>query len=141
METKICGKCKQGKELSEFYQHKRDGYQSICKACKRELGRVYNKTPHRKEYNRQKYQEWVDKGGLQEYKQRPEIKEKVLAIAKANQKKRSGKIIPQPCEVCGVDDAQMHHNDYSKPLAIRWLCQLHHTQEHLKIRKAEGKDG
>ena len=138
MATRKCGKCLVIKPVTEFYPHKRDGYQSSCKDCHREEGKIYNRTPERREYNKRKYQEWVDKGGLQAYRQKPRIKEKVLAIAKANQKKRSGKIVSQPCEVCGVEKAQMHHNDYSKPLAIRWLCQLHHTQEHLKL-KAEVK--
>ncbi len=138
MLEKKCGKCQQVKPISEFYPHKRDGYQSNCKACHREEGKIYNRTPMRREYNKQKYQEWVDKGGLQAYRQKPEVKEKVLAIAKANQKKRSGKVIPQPCEVCGAGDAQMHHDNYDKPLVIRWLCQIHHTQEHLKL-KAEKK--
>lgn len=138
MLEKKCGKCQRVKPISEFYKHGRDGYQSSCKDCHREEGKIYNRTPRRREYNKRKYQEWVDEGGLQAYRQKPEIKEKVLAIAKANQKKRSGKVSPQPCEICGEDNAQMHHNDYSKPLAIRWLCQFHHTQEHLKL-KAEGK--
>lgn len=38
---------------------------------------------------------------------------------------RRGKIERKPCEVCG-GIAQMHHDDYSKPLAVRWLCKKHH---------------
>lgn len=134
---KTCGKCGLTKPLTDFYTHRRDGYQSICKDCKRKESKLYNRMPKRREYNRQKYQEWVDKGGLQEYRQRREIKEKVLAIAKANQKKRSGKVLPQPCEICRADNAQMHHADYNRPLEVRWLCQYHHTQEHQEL-KAEG---
>lgn len=36
----------------------------------------------------------------------------------------------QPCEVCGSLDTHRHHEDYSKPLEVRWLCQLHHKEVH-----------
>lgn len=43
---------------------------------------------------------------------------------------RRGKIERKPCEVCGAFDSQMHHEDYSKPLEIVWLCRRHHLVEH-----------
>ena len=42
---------------------------------------------------------------------------------------RRGLIARQPCEVCG-DKAQSHHDDYDKPLDVRWLCELHHLALH-----------
>lgn len=41
---------------------------------------------------------------------------------------RRGKIKRCPCEVCGSTDAQMHHDDYSKPLEVRWLCRKCHLR-------------
>ena len=35
-----------------------------------------------------------------------------------------------PCEVCGEAKAQAHHDDYSKPLDVRWLCPKHHKEVH-----------
>lgn len=43
---------------------------------------------------------------------------------------RRGKIIKQPCEVCNSLDVEAHHNDYSKPLEIKWLCRKHHIELH-----------
>lgn len=43
---------------------------------------------------------------------------------------RDGKLIRQPCEVCGSAKAQAHHDDYSKPLDVRWLCSTHHSEWH-----------
>lgn len=41
---------------------------------------------------------------------------------------RRGKLKRQPCEVCGTrKQIEMHHDDYSKPLAVRWFCRTHHT--------------
>lgn len=43
---------------------------------------------------------------------------------------RAGKLIRLSCEVCGAAEAQAHHDDYSKPLDIRWLCRSHHKLHH-----------
>lgn len=42
---------------------------------------------------------------------------------------RKGEMMRQPCEECG-QDAQAHHEDYSLPLAVRWLCAHHHSLLH-----------
>lgn len=49
---------------------------------------------------------------------------------------RRGLIVRQPCEVCQGQKAQAHHDDYSKPFNIRWLCQTRHTAVHLEMRLA-----
>jgi hypothetical protein len=43
---------------------------------------------------------------------------------------RTGRLRPKPCEQCGT--TRLVHNDYSKPLAVRWLCQRHHRAEHAR---------
>lgn len=45
---------------------------------------------------------------------------------------KRGKITPGPCEVCGSAEVQPHHEDYSQPLAVRWLCRVHHLEKHGK---------
>lgn len=43
----------------------------------------------------------------------------------------TGRLTRMPCEVCGETKAvHAHHDDYSKPLEIRWLCVAHHRQHH-----------
>lgn len=41
-----------------------------------------------------------------------------------------GKIVPQPCIVCGKAPAEAHHCDYNKPLDVIWLCVEHHHEWH-----------
>ena len=45
----------------------------------------------------------------------------------------SGTVVQQPCDICG-GNGEAHHDDYSKPLEVRWLCRKHHVEEHLRIR-------
>jgi uncharacterized Zn finger protein (UPF0148 family) len=55
----------------------------------------------------------------------------------------SGRITPQPCEKCGASPinylgwraVHAHHDDYSKPLEVRWLCVPCHGDEHRKYPK------
>lgn len=34
------------------------------------------------------------------------------------------------CESCGAENAQRHHDDYERPLDVRWLCSSCHGREH-----------
>ncbi|MBX4188447.1 MAG: hypothetical protein KW793_04960 [Candidatus Doudnabacteria bacterium] len=42
-----------------------------------------------------------------------------------------GKLLRKPCEVCGLKKVHAHHEDYSRPLDVRWLCPSHHQLEHV----------
>ena len=41
---------------------------------------------------------------------------------------RLGKIKEGCCEVCGLLKVESHHDDYSKPLVVRWFCHQHHCE-------------
>jgi hypothetical protein len=58
--------------------------------------------------------------------------EKKRASSTLNNAIRAGKIKRGSCEVCGKLNAHGHHEDYTKPLVVRWLCSLHHRIEHRK---------
>jgi hypothetical protein len=71
-----------------------------------------------KKYNRRKLKKWGDKMRTQ---------------ARLRYAVMVGKIKKLPCEVCGDVKSQAHHEDYSKTLEVRWLCDLHHKELHGKL--------
>lgn len=50
---------------------------------------------------------------------------------------KAGKLVPQPCFVCG-EKAHAHHPDYSRPLDVTWLCPAHHKQAHAIAANDQG---
>lgn len=46
-----------------------------------------------------------------------------------------GRLVKQPCSVCGDPKGQAHHPDYSAPLEVVWLCDAHHRQAHRESKK------
>lgn len=47
----------------------------------------------------------------------------------------SGKLTRQPCEVCGEPKTQAHHEDYTKPLEVQWLCVSCHRARHAAAKE------
>lgn len=86
-----------------------DRPQSYCAGCHAAWMRV-NRWPHRS--------------------LSPEAKMKANCRSYANVYKRRGKLIQQPCENCGSANSQMHHDDYTKPLQVRWMCRECHGDHH-----------
>jgi hypothetical protein len=42
-----------------------------------------------------------------------------------------GRVVPGACEVCGTRErVHGHHDDYARPLEVRWLCRVHHDAVH-----------
>lgn len=50
---------------------------------------------------------------------------------------QTGKLVRLPCEVCGIEEVDAHHDDYSKPLDVRFLCRKHHFDHHVEMNKLE----
>lgn len=43
-----------------------------------------------------------------------------------------GFLVAEPCQRCGKDNAEKHHEDYEKPLEVVWLCRRCHAHVHMK---------
>lgn len=137
----ICGKCKKDKLLSDFY-----ATGPPCKKCRRsydvayikrnrsrirEYGLKYEASEGRKTMKRKWY--LANKAQIsrarKEYKKRyPEKRRAHKFVYSAI---KSGRLYRQPCEICGTEkNIHAHHDDYAKPLDIRWFCITHHNLYH-----------
>jgi hypothetical protein len=72
--------------------------------------------------------EWRKTHPLQELARRKDIVRSIAGVYK-----RRGKLIPEPCSVCGNEKAEMHHPDYGRPLDVEWLCRSCHLVVHKGI--------
>ena len=152
MRTKICGRCKQEKPLTEFYKSKRDGYRSRCKpCCSLDVGEYYKRPEVKERHNawaRQYYKEYFDRPGarirlktymreyMREYSKLPDVKLKIYARNYTNNLIVEGEIRREPCVMCANDRAEAHHLDYKRPWIIMWLCRDCHPKVHKLL---EGK--
>lgn len=74
------------------------------------------------------------------YTAKPDSQMKLAARAKCAQAIKAGKLVRQPCEGCGADNTEAHHDDYSKPLSVRWLCRTCHAAAHRRTHCARGHE-
>lgn len=136
MATKVCFKCNVEKPLDEFYKHPAmdDGHVGKCKECNKKDVRENRakKLDHYREYDKGRFgtpsRTATRNASLRSF--RAKNPEKNRAHAAVSRALRSGKLIKGPCEKCGAENVDAHHDDYSKPLDVRWLCRRHHLIEH-----------
>lgn len=122
---KRCPACGEVKALDDFGRNAAtsNGARSYCRPCDNADNRVrqreYVKTDRfRSLQSVRRKKEW--KNGKSKARQFT-----LLAV-------HFGLLVKHPCEQCGSIKVQAHHEDYSKPLDVRWLCVAHHGEAHRK---------
>ena len=142
-EHKTCFKCGVDKPIDQFYAHPmmKDGRLGKCKDCTKsdERSNYYSDVGKHQEYERRREAttERRDSKRQNSKKRRSRHPEKPSAHLKVRRAVKKGTLVPMPCEVCGCLKVQAHHDDYSKPLSVRWLCFHHHRIEHGQITYAQ----
>jgi len=142
---KECSACGIRKPLDSFYKNNasEDGLTGKCKDCckaysaNRAAKLRLNKPESWKKktadmsaylrdwkekhpgYSTAKAKEWYENN-----KDRLKIKYAVKYAVK------TGKLIKTPCVICGNENVEGHHPDYSRPLDVVWLCKSHHQEIH-----------
>lgn len=72
------------------------------------------------------------------YVAKPATQLKLRARARCAYAIKTGKLVRLPCEGCGEAKSEAHHDDYSKPLEVKWLCRSCHAAAHRKSHCAKG---
>ncbi len=147
----ICKRCKIIKTKKDFYKHSgmKSGFLSICKVCKKEDALDYREKNIEKvksyDRDRPNKEERKIKCKKNSYKYKLKKAEYFKRWSHENKIKRNchnkvkralknGLLVKKSCEICGDENTQGHHPDYSKPLEVKWLCSKHHGEEHRRMR-------
>ena len=136
---KNCKNCKKDKPLDEFYTHSgmRDGRLSKCKEC----CKIYEKATRREPSKSERIREYEKARNaepkrrefhlLSQAKRRQEHPDKYKARTAVSNAIRDGRLQRGQCESTGCNrKPEAHHEDYSKPLEVRWVCKIHHELIH-----------
>jgi hypothetical protein len=162
--VKACVRCKVTQLRSAFVQDRRsrDGLQSYCRSCANAAARKYRHTEAgralRREYKKRPYvraqmarrrrerrasahptQRALDRRHAAKFKMM--YPEKVLA-RQTLQKAVSRGLVKRPanCSSCCLPSRRTlhgHHDDYSKPLDVVWLCGPCHRIRHEAAKEKE----
>ena len=136
---KTCFKCNKELPLDMFYKHPamKDGRVNKCKDCNKKdvrENRAANIEYYR-EYDvaRAKTKERRELSVKQCRRYRELNKVKHAAHVLVSNAVRDKRLIKDTeCQECGKSDVALHghHDDYTKPLEVRWLCPACHAAWH-----------
>jgi len=150
-------KCGAEKPLSEFYKHPvmGDGHLNKCIECAKldalkhradnlERVRAYDRKrgdyPHRvaarAEYAKTEACRVAASKGRKNY--RAKNPGRTRMYSEVSRSIKNGDIKKIPCERCGkTKNIHAHHEDYSKPLDVIWLCVKCHVERYKEMRRCQ----
>jgi hypothetical protein len=147
---KQCNTCGQIKPLSDYYtdQKAADGCMGRCKECHKAGLKAARaaRSGYYLQYDRDRANNPNRVAARAAYAKTERGKERIAAGSKAwigrNPQKRAanikadnamarGRLIKQPCEVCGSLAVHAHHDE-----DVRWFCVHHHADHHATERRA-----
>lgn len=157
-----CRLCKTVKPLDDFYAHPnmKEGHDSKCKECAKAIVNAAKarRPEYYKEYDRDRamlphrvlarteYQK--TENGKQsivrsKMKYRITYPDRIFARTCVGNAVRDGKLIkPIKCSTCNKDRTRIHghHDDYSKPFEVTWMCAICHKEwhKHNEPKRIEG---
>lgn len=154
-DEKRCNKCLEVKPIKRFHRNRllKSGRVGVCDACRAEAAKIYRgahkaeaaiqaakwaklNAEHIKKVQKKYRKTKAGKKMMLEAhrKFRREHPEKNRAVWMVGYAIERGILVRQPCEICGELKVEAHHEDYAKPLDVKWLCSMHHRMTHGKSR-------
>ena len=141
---KYCRGCPRFLLLGEFYKHPQmgDGHLNFCKDCIKHnvSARYWRDVENSREYENCRHKRRLADSGYIAH-----LRERVRKYRRINPHKHvahqmvskallSGAILRGSCEVCGTTEyVHAHHDDYSRPLDVKWLCAADHKARHREL--------
>lgn len=157
---KICFKCGEEKPIEMFYKHAMmaDGHLNKCKECtKRDVRENRkDKVDYYREYDAWRFQARDEERERRDRYARTErgkaaLKKATDKFKSVNPDARAAHVLlgnavrrgeikkPECCPQCGQfkpsRQIHAHHEDYSKPLEVVWMCAMCHVEHHGKASK------
>jgi len=126
---KSCSRCHTFKPLASFdhARNSRDGHHHRCKICDRKRDKERHKTGSLPR-------------SIRRWKQNNQLA--TQAHKRVRQAVCRGELQPGPCAACGCTKStrshHAHHEDYTKPLDVTWLCPSCHIEHH-RLERLHGK--
>ena len=127
---KRCTWCGETKPIAQFYVTGGKMLQG-CRPCRHEYYHQHkeHKAAYDRAYMKTEKGKEVRQGRMARWESANPIKNK--AITAVSNALRDGRLHKTPCVKCGsVKNIQGHHEDYSKPLDVIWLCRGCHRAHH-----------
>jgi hypothetical protein len=120
---KECVKANARKNRAENIEHYKEFDRKRANRPDRvEARKQYAKTEQGKEAGKRAKRSWTERN--------PKKRQANMIVGNAISSKKISK--PKECEECSVKDVRLegHHDDYNKPLEVRWLCSACHRAWH-----------
>lgn len=152
MEIKLCKKCLRELPISEFYKHHRGGACGSCKECVKESARRNRaeKIEYYRQYDKDRAKNKNRIASTKRYREsdlgkstaqagnaryRKNHKDRYDAHKRVTAAILSGKLVrPDFCTICGSrGKIEAHHDDYTKPLSVTWMCERCHKDRHQPV--------
>ncbi len=146
--TKRCSTCKQQKVLADFNKARRekDGLRGRCNSCRHQyyLSRRKEIAEQHKQRHIEiaRYQKRYAKGHRVTHAEKAKgyqlrYPQKCSARKQLQYAVKCGSIIkPNSCDNCSrKGSVEGHHEDYSRPFDVEWLCTKCHTEKRQKIKE------
>ena len=148
---RACPTCSETKPLEAFYRHPmaKDGHQAKCIECTKAAVRANRaaRIEYYRAYDRQRAKSPHRVEARAEYaKDHPKVfspgepEKRAARIAVGNAVRDGAILRPTECEICSASaDLHGHHDDYSRPLEVMWVCTACHALIHAYWRAKERK--
>jgi hypothetical protein len=131
METKPCRKC----GSTDRYKPNPGRKTGACRTCKKVNRKAWRKANPEKErtYSKTWRKANIEKNRAKTNAYRKTNSKKYAAHNAVNNAIKRGdlpRVLTCDCVDCGIQAADYHHEDYSKPLDVEPLCRLCHVKRH-----------